>query len=252
MLARNVSPGLKFDRGAEWYRIADLSRIWILADVFENEAQYFRPGVRARASLPNQQKSFVVTVSDVPPQFDPATRTLKLRLEADNPGMALRPDMFVDVELPVKLPSAITVPLDAVLDSGLRKTVFVERTSGVFEPRVVETGWRMGDRVQIVHGLSAGERVVVSGNFFVDSESRLKSAAAGIYSVAVKDPVCGMMTDESKATAAGRKFEYRGTTYYFCSDQCRRDFEKDPERYLAKSHDSARLSPAPSPGPRRP
>ena len=120
-------------------------------------------------------------VSKVLPQFDPVSRTLKVRLELDNPGYVLRPDMFVDVEFPVTLPPALTVPSDAVLDSGLKKTVFVDRGNGFFEPRQVETGWRFGDRVEITKGLMAGEQIVISGNFLIDSESRMKMAAAGMY-----------------------------------------------------------------------
>ncbi len=178
VLSRNVSPGLKFDRGAEWYRIADLSRVWVLADVFENEAHDLRTGVRAQVSLPTERKTLGARVAEVLPQFDAATRTLKVRLETDNPGYVLRPDMFVDVELPVPFPPTITVPVDSVLDSGLRRTVFVERGEGVYEPRQVETGWRFGDRVEIVKGLTPGERIVVSGTFFLDSESRMKAASA--------------------------------------------------------------------------
>ena len=129
-------------------------------------------------------RKFRARVSKILPQFDACSRTLKVRLEADNDDYALRPDMFVDVECPVTLPPAITVPIDALLDSGLRKTVFVDRGNGLFEPRQVETGWRFGDRVEIVKGLKPGERIVVSGNFLLDSESRMrtevpKAAAAG-------------------------------------------------------------------------
>jgi membrane fusion protein, copper/silver efflux system len=233
VLARNVSPGLKFDRGAEWYQIADLGQVWILADVFENEAQYLRPGVRARVSLPNQSKTFPARVSEVLPQFDAATRTLKVRLEADNPGYLLRPDMFVDVELPISFPPTIAVPVDAVLNSGLKKTVFVERGEGFFEPREVETGWRFEDRVQIIKGLAAGERIVVGGNFLVGSESRLKEAAASMYAP-VKDVSCGMEVDQGRAEAAGKKSQYGGKTYYFCSDQCKRKFDANPESYVKK------------------
>ena len=176
VLSRNVSPGLKFDRGAEWYRIADLARVWVLADVFENEARDLRPGARARLSVPGTGTALEARVAEVLPQFDPATRTMKVRLEAENSGLALRPEMFVDVEVSVAYSPAITVPLEAVLDSGLRKTVFVERGEGRFEPREVRTGWRLGDKVEIVEGLAAGERVVVSGTFFLDSESRMRAA----------------------------------------------------------------------------
>jgi membrane fusion protein, copper/silver efflux system len=247
IVTRNVSLGQRFEKGTELYRISDLGRVWILADLFENEAQYIGQGLTARVSLPHENRVFTARVSDVLPLFDPATRTLNLRLETKNSDYALRPGMFVDVEFPVDLPNSVSVPTDAVLDSGLRKIVFVERASGAFEPRVVDIGWRFGERVQIVHGLAAGEHVVVSGNFFVDSESRLSAAAAGIYSVAVKDPVCGMMTDQSKAAAAGRKTEYRGVTYYFCSDSCKRNFGKESQGYLKEFLDTERVSHASAP-----
>jgi len=188
---RNVSTGLRFDKGTELYRIADLSRVWILADLFENEASYFKPGRTVKVTLREQKKTFTAKVSSVLPQFDPATRTLKLRLEVDNPGYTLRPDMFVDVEIPVTFPPAVTVPADAILDSGIKKTVFVDRGNGIFEPRLVETGWRFGNRVEIKNGLKPGERIVVSGNFLIDSESKMELAAAGMFGTLEKDPVCG-------------------------------------------------------------
>jgi membrane fusion protein, copper/silver efflux system len=254
VLGRNVSPGLKFDKGAEWYRIADLKQVWIVADVFENEAQYIRAGVEARVRLPNQGKTFVARVSEVLPQFDAGTRTLKVRLEAANAGYGLRPDMFVDVELPVRYPATIAVPVDAVLDTGLKKTVFVEKGEGYFEPREVETGWRFEDRVEIVKGLRAGERIVVGGNFLIGSESRLKEAAAGMYAP-VKDPACGMEVDQGKAEAAGKVSQYGGKTYYFCSEQCQRKFQADPESYVKKlasamaKHKHAPVRPNPSSSP---
>ncbi|HEX7623701.1 MAG TPA: efflux RND transporter periplasmic adaptor subunit [Anaeromyxobacteraceae bacterium] len=233
--ARNVSLGQKFDKGAEWYRIANLDKVWILADVFENEAAYLKPGMRAQVTLPKQGKSLPARVSEVLPQFDGATRTMKVRLEADNPGYVLRPEMFVDVELSIELPAAMSIPVDAVVDSGLRKTVFVERGQGSFEPRVVETGWRFGERVEVVKGLAPGERIVTSGTFLVDSESRLKSAAAGVYGAPAKDPVCGMEVDEAKARAAGKTLSRDGKTWFFCSDQCMRKFEAAPGSYAEQS-----------------
>lgn len=234
VMARNVFPGLPFDRGAELFRIVELDHVWIVANVFAGEAEYFRPGVMAKVSLPGEARSYAARVSDAVPLFDASSRTLQIRLETDNPGYLLRPDMFVDVELSVAEPAATSIPAEAVLDSGLRQIIFVDHGNGLFEPRQVETGWRTGDRVEVVKGLMAGERVAADGNFFLDSESRLKAAAAGINGTTVKDPVCGMAIDQNKATATGRKTEYRGTTYFFCSDQCRRDFEKDPARYANK------------------
>jgi membrane fusion protein, copper/silver efflux system len=235
ILARNVSVGQRIQKGSELYRIADLSHVWILADTFENEAQYFRPGASVRVVLPYQNRTLPARVSDALPQFDPVTRALKVRLEADNPQYTLRPDMFVDVELPVSLPPAIVIPVDAVLDSGLKKTVFVDRGNGYFEPRAVETGGRYENRVEIIKGLEPGERIVISGNFLIDSESRMKLAAAGLYGTLTKDPVCGMELAESKARASGWMAEYRGKTYYFCSQRCMQKFDNLPSAYVGKT-----------------
>ncbi len=118
-------------------------------------------------------------ITDSLPQSETGGGTVKLRLEVDNPDFLLRPEMLVDVELPVRLPPAVTVPLDALVDSGARARVYVERGEGVFEPREVETGWRFGERVEIRHGVQPGERVVVAATFLVDSESRLKAPSSG-------------------------------------------------------------------------
>lgn len=175
VVARNVSIGQKVMRGEELYRIADLRRVWILADVFGRDAEYIRPGMTAEVSLPDRPRSFGATVSrDVPPQSDMANPSVQVRLETDNPDLLLRPGMVVDVELPIELPPALVVPTEAVIDSGLKSTVFVERSSGVFEPREVETGWRFGDRVQILNGLEHGERIAISGTFLLDSETRMR------------------------------------------------------------------------------
>jgi Cu(I)/Ag(I) efflux system membrane fusion protein len=177
ILTRNITAGQHFDRSTEFYRIADLSEVWIVADVFGGDAQDIHAGAVASLTLSDQRGTFSARVSNALPQVDPATRVLKLRLEAKNPGYVLRPDMFVDVELLVEGPAGVTVPRDAVIDSGHEQRVFVERSAGVFEPRTVQIGWRSGDRVEIVHGLAEGERVVVEGTFLVDSESRLKNRA---------------------------------------------------------------------------
>ncbi|MBV8207580.1 MAG: efflux RND transporter periplasmic adaptor subunit [Acidobacteria bacterium] len=172
ILARSISPGLRFDRFTEFYKIADLSHVWVVADMFGREAQLIRRGSLARVTLPDTGQSFTARVSDSLPEVDPATRSLKLRLEVDNPGFALRPDMFVNVQLPLAMPAGLTVPADAVIDSGAAGRVYVKGPNGV-EPREIMTGWRMGDRVQVLSGLREGEEVVSSGTFLVDSEARL-------------------------------------------------------------------------------
>ena len=243
ILVRNVSKGQRFQAGDELYRIADIARIWVLADVFKSEAENLTPGIVARVSLPEEPKTYAAKVSQVLPQFDDNSRTLKFRLEMDNPGYNLRPGMFVDVEFPVQRPPAITVPVDAVVDAGVKKVVYVAKGDGVFEPRKVETGWRAGDQVEIVKGLMPGERIVVSGTFLIDSESRMKAAAAGIYGETSEDPVCGMDVDQGKTKAAGLTVEYKGQTYFFCSDECKMSFDKEPAKYSSKSNTDA-VTPA--------
>jgi membrane fusion protein, copper/silver efflux system len=179
VLARNVSVGQKFDRGFELYRIADLSKVWVIADVFPQDARHVRPGMRAQVSVPGDDVTLTAKVAEILPQFDAATRTLKVKLVVDNAGLVLRPDMFVDVALSAELPAALVVPSDAVVQTGLAKRVFVQTAPGVFEARTVQTGWRSGDQVQITKGLAEGELVVSSGTFFLDSETRMRPTNSG-------------------------------------------------------------------------
>ena len=234
VLTRNLTLGERFQRGTELYRIADLSKVWILVDTFEREAYSFKTGTSVRVTAPNLGKTFSARVARVPPRFNPATRTLQVRLEADNPRLYLRPDMFVDVELPIKLAPAVTIPTDAILDTGLKKTVFIDRGNGNFEPREVETGWRLGNRVEIIRGLSPGEKIVVSGTFLIDSESRMELAAAGITGSLSKDPVSGVEVSIRAAEKAGRRRSFQGRTYYFASEETQTRFEQDPGRYVEK------------------
>jgi RND family efflux transporter MFP subunit len=239
VLVRSVTEDQFVPVGSELYRIADLGKVWILAETYENEGKLLAPGMELKATHPQTRRVFRARVTGIPPQFDPQTRTMKVRLEAANPGYSLRPDMFVDLDIPVRRPRAVTVPAEAVLDTGTRKTVFVDRGEGRFEPRAVETGIRMGDRVEIVRGLAPGESIVVSGNFLVDSESRMQLAAAGIYGAWHVDPVCGMHVDEGKAKASGKTVDHGGKTYFFCSDDCVGKFRKEPAKYTKEAGTTA-------------
>jgi membrane fusion protein, copper/silver efflux system len=234
ILARKVSRGQRFTKGAELYRIADLSRVWVLADVFEHEVNLMPPGQSVRVFFSQPPRSFPATVSGALPQFDPASRTLKVRLEADNPDHALRPEMFVEVEVPVPISEAVFIAADAVLDTGQKAGVFVDRGNGIFEPRLVKTGRRFDDQVEVLSGLEPGDRIAVSGTFLLDSESRMKLAAAGQHQGPAVDPVCGMKVDEQVAAASHRFSEYQGRTYYFCSEICLRSFQQDPAVVLRK------------------
>jgi len=178
---RNAFPNQKVTPDTDLYTITDLSRIWIMADVFESDITSIKLGDPAYVMFPNGgAPSLAAKVSYIQPQVDPMTRTLKVRLDANNPGLRMKPDMFVNVEFGVASAKQLVVPADAVLDTGDRQTVFVDLGDGYLEPRQVVVGSRFGDRLAITHGLSAGERVVSSGTFLVDSESQLKAAASGM------------------------------------------------------------------------
>jgi len=123
----------------------------------------------------------------------------------------------------------------------------VDRGNGFFEPREVETGLRMGNLVEITKGLELGERIVVSGTFLIDSESKLELAAQGMYSTISKDPVCRAEVSQGKAEKAGRKISYRGKTYYFDSDECKDQFQKNPGKFLKETAEGTPTEKAPSP-----
>jgi membrane fusion protein, copper/silver efflux system len=237
VLARNISPEQRFEKGFELYTIGDIDHLWVVTDIFEKDSRFLKPGAVATARY--RDRSWQARMSDVLPQFDPTTRTLKTRFELDNPGYVLRPGMFVDIELHISMPAAVTVPADALVDTGLSKTVFVDRGNGSFEPRIVQTGWRLGDLVEITGGLRPGERIVISGNFLIDSERRMRMASPGASptppygGAVVKDPVCGMDVDPGAPQVL--RTEYDGKTYYFCADQCLRSFKAAPAKYVGQA-----------------
>jgi membrane fusion protein, copper/silver efflux system len=230
IVARNISPGQHFEHNTEFYRIADLTRVWVMAELSQRELPYSRPGALARITIPGSEREYAARVTDTLPQQDASGATAKLRLEVENRTLLLRPEMLVDVKLPIRLLSAVTAPLDALVDSGARSRVYVETVEGAYEAREVETGWRTDDQVEIRSGLRPGERVVVGATFLVDSESRMqaatpRSAPGQLAATVVKDPNCGMKVDPTSATAGGTTFTQDGTSYYFCSKKCLLEFE---------------------------
>jgi RND family efflux transporter MFP subunit len=179
--ARNSFPSQRATLDTELYAIADLSMVWVMADVFEGDMAKLHLGQTATVRTPLAGGAAITArVDNIVPQVDPQTRTLKIRLDVANPGMKLKPEMFVDVEFPIGAPRRLTVPVDAVLDSGQKQTVFVDRGNGNLEPRQVQVGERLGDRIVILGGLKAEERIVTSANFLIDSESQLKAAMSGM------------------------------------------------------------------------
>jgi len=178
---RKAFPNQKVTPDSDLYTITDLSRIWIVADVFESDITFIKVGDAAYVQFPSgNTPSLGAKVTYIQPQVDPMTRTLKVRLDAPNPGLRMKPDMYVNAEFGIAGAKELVVPAEAVLDTGDRQTVFVNLGNGYLEPRQVVVGERYGDRVAITRGLTAGERVVSSGTFLIDSESQLKSAAGGM------------------------------------------------------------------------
>jgi membrane fusion protein, copper/silver efflux system len=174
VIARNATTGQQAGSGTELFRIADLRKVWIQADAAGLEADALRPGVEADVIVPGRAAPVRARVTDVLPQFDASTQSLRVRLEADNAGYLLRPDMFVDVELRLPAAPATTVPHEALVQTGLETLVFVAVDGGGFEPRRVQPGRRFGDRVEITRGVEAGDRVAVAGTFLLDSERRMQ------------------------------------------------------------------------------
>jgi membrane fusion protein, copper/silver efflux system len=156
--------------------IADLSTVWVTAELAAVDAAAIRPGQAATLRAPFLPgRTFRGKVDTILPQLDAATRRLEVRLQFDNPDQLLRPEMYGEIELSTGAGRrALTVPGEAVVDSGRSQTVFLDLGDGYVQPREVTTGERFGDRVEIVRGLKPGERIVTSGNFLLDSESRMR------------------------------------------------------------------------------
>ena len=172
---RNAYPKQRVMPDTTFYTIADLSTVWVIADVFEYEASAIRMGTPAKLTLAYfPGRTFRGKVNYILPQLDPATRTMKVRLEFDNRDFALKPEMYGDVEFQTGGSRRMVVPASAVLNSGDHQTVFVDRGKGFFEPREVKIGAQSEGHIEILSGLKAGERIVTSGNFLLDSESQLK------------------------------------------------------------------------------
>jgi Cu(I)/Ag(I) efflux system membrane fusion protein len=193
VIEKMVQQGQYVNTGDTLFNIADLSTVWVEVEVYENEFTNIHVGqqVEIRSqSFPG--KPFSGRIAFIYPFLDPKTRTVKARVEMPNPGMKLKPDMFVNAIIKVPLGSAIVVPVTAVMDSGKRQVVWVESAPGMFEPRDVQVGQRTDDKIQILSGVKSGDKVAVSGAYLIDSESQLKGGGG---------------QDHSKHTGGGSKPE---------------------------------------------
>ena len=170
-----VQVGQYVNVGDPLFNIADLSTVWVEVEVYENEFPFVKLGQRVDiVSQSYPGKTFNGRVSFIYPFLDPKTRTVKVRVELANHGLKLKPDMFVNALIKVRLADALTVPVTALMDTGKRQLVWVETKPGLFEPRDVKVGARVNDRVQIISGLLRGDKVAATGGYLIDSESQLK------------------------------------------------------------------------------
>lgn len=180
---RKAFPQASVDPDKELYTLADLSDVWVDADVYEYEIPYVHLGQEATMQLSYYPgKVYTGRVTYIYPTVDPETRTVKVRLQFPNPNFELKPQMFADVEFNINYGTNVLVPAEAVLNSGARQTVFVAKGDGYFEPREIKVGPHIDDKEVVLSGLKPGETIVTSGNFLIDSESRLNDAAGDMSS----------------------------------------------------------------------
>src|SRR5467141_5041990 len=174
---RNALPNLTVQPETRLYSVADLSTVWVLAEVFQNDLGRIKVGDPATLTVNTYPgRVFQGRVNFIYPQVDLVTRTARARLTFSNSGLKLSPGMFVNVSLKVPMGSQLVIPATGVLQSGTREIAFVERSDGYIEPRDVQLGSRVGDDFIVLKGLKAGEQIVTSANFLIDSESQLQAA----------------------------------------------------------------------------
>ncbi len=175
VVEKRVVQGSRVAPGEKMFDIADLSTLWIIADLYTIDVSHLKVGQTARITLSNwPDREFISKVDYIYPTLSNRTRTIKVRFVVENPELLLKPNMFTDVTLNIDIGERLVVPEDAVIDTGVKEVVYVHKGAGHFEPRRVVTGVRAGGMVEVVSGLREGEEVAAEGNFLIDSESKLK------------------------------------------------------------------------------
>jgi len=177
IIERNALPNAYVQPDTKLYTIADLSTVWVYANVFQNEVGRLKPGDPAQVTVDAYPgRHFNGRIDQVLPQVDPATRTVRVRLVFRNPGVVLKPGMYVNVAIAVPLGRQLVIPASAVLQTGSRAIAFINHGNGNLEPRTIQIGPQLDDSVIVLQGLKAGQQVVSSANFLVDSEAQLQQA----------------------------------------------------------------------------
>jgi Cu(I)/Ag(I) efflux system membrane fusion protein/cobalt-zinc-cadmium efflux system membrane fusion protein len=199
---RNALPNMYAEPSTKLYTVADLSRVWVYAQVFQDDIGRIKPGDMAQITVDSYPShSFSGQIEEILPQVDMATRTVRVRLAMANPGLKLKPGMFVNVDLKTSLGRQLIVPASAVFQSGARQLVFLNHGNGNLEPKEIAIGPRVGDAFVVLKGLKARDSIVTSASFLIDSESQLQAAAGSFIPPA---PGAGGSSSTANAPAAAQ------------------------------------------------
>ena len=214
VIEKKAVQGMRFMPGEALFQVADLSAVWVVADVFEQDIGLIKSGAKARVKISAYpDKLFLGIVTYVYPTLTAETRTVAVRVELANPGLLLKPAMFAQVELSTSAKGkVVTVPVSAVIDSGTRQMVLLQHGEGRFEPRAVKLGARSDNYVEVLEGVKDGEQVVVAANFLIDAESNLKAAVGGFGDSAhAEAPQAGKEAAQGPPSAKGPGHQAEGT-----------------------------------------
>jgi Cu(I)/Ag(I) efflux system membrane fusion protein len=213
VMEKKAVQGMRFMPGEMLYQVADLSRVWVIADVFEQDLALIKNGAKAQISInAYPDKTFTGTVTYVYPTLKAETRTVPVRVELANPGLLIKPGMFAQVEMQVHAKGqSVTVPVSAVIDSGMRQVVLVQLKEGRYEPREVKVGARSDNFAEVISGVKEGEQVVVAANFLIDAESNLQAALGGFASAPQAGSVTAAPASAGAVVAKGAGHHAEGT-----------------------------------------
>jgi RND family efflux transporter MFP subunit len=199
---RNALPNMYAEPSTRLYTVADLSRVWVHAQIFQTDVGRVKPGDVAQITVDSYPgRAFSGQIEEILPQVDMTTRTVRVRLAIANPGLKLKPGMFVNVDLKTNMGRQLVIPASAVFQSGTRQLVFLNHGNGSLEPKEITTGARVGDDLIVLKGLQPHQSIVTSANFLIDSESQLQSAAD---SFAPPPPGAGANAPPAKAPATAQ------------------------------------------------
>jgi RND family efflux transporter MFP subunit len=197
IIERNALPNAYVQPETKLYTIADLSTIWVYANVFQTAVGRLKPGDRAQVSVDAYPgRNFNARIEQILPDVDTATRSVRVRLVLSNPGLILKPGMYVNVKIEAPLGRQLVIPASGVLQTGARQIVFIDHGQGALEPREIQTGSRLNDFVVVLKGLEAGDRIVSSANFLVDSEAQLQASMGGFAPTKPEGPALTPTTAE--------------------------------------------------------